>query len=71
MWFFLILVGLGIAFMLYALVQFHRELRGPRPRRQWSAAKQEIESYKRVIHQCDTVYPGRFREDGYQRMDSW
>ena len=50
MWIFFTLVGLGLAFMLYALVQFHQETKGHRTRRRrGSEAKPEIADEGRVL----------------------
>src|SRR5215472_12801652 len=51
MWIFFTLVGLGLAFMLYALVQFHVELKGRGfMRHRASRAKPEIVGERRVVH---------------------
>src|SRR6266700_2691463 len=51
MWIFSTLVGLGLAFVLYALVQFHGEGKGRRPRRrQGTDAKPDITVEGRVLH---------------------
>src|SRR4029434_9780424 len=51
MWIFFTLVGLGLAFMLYALVQFHGDTKGRRSReRRGTDAKSDIAGGGRLLH---------------------
>ena len=51
MWIFFTLVGLGLAFMLYALFQFHGDIKGRRSReRQGTDAKSDIAGGGRLLH---------------------
>ena len=51
MWIFFTLVGLGLAFMLYVLVQFHDDIKEHRPRRRQEAdAKRDIVGKGRLLH---------------------
>jgi hypothetical protein len=51
MWIFFTLVGLGLAFMVYALVQFHGEVKGhKRQRRHKLDTKSEIAGKRRLLH---------------------
>src|ERR1043165_1932160 len=51
MWIFLTLVGLGLAFMLFALVRFHGDTKGRRSReRRGTDAKSDIAGGGRLLH---------------------
>src|SRR5215831_7397829 len=69
MWIFFTLVGLGLAFMLYVLVQFHGELKGRRSRRHGALHKYPSKSGGGRPLQINEK--GSLRDSGKTRNTGW